>query len=637
MAIKTVKFLSVVYDTHRREKYKNRIIIIGGPSRKISLTYKASTNSAYTNIEGKAKDKLRITIGGEFIKKVAVLPESFSDRKIIKPMIPQIFKSFDGAFYHELGHCIFTDMVCDAIIHYKEPKYINFIHSMFNILEDQVIEFFMEIYFKKHYPYDINPRVYFQYLIESVFIPQAEEYKDDGTQNGFMNYLLLFFRCGESKIKNKNAIWEKYKTDLTPRLKKVLHELDATNRIHYTIELCEWIIENIKEFNWEMPEPEETHSGKGAGGEGIPAPAKGPSSMSGFGGGHDEEGAEGEAPGKPEEGADEKEKEDSKDDSEEDEKESEDSPEEAMIEKDVDEEVYDTVFNDDIRDGDEHAWSIAKDDFEIKDDSVIEDIDKIIEKNLSTIRNVSDFLTLFKGRIKPMRMEGMTSGRLAVRKAIANEIAGGCNTRLFKKKLARGRDADLVVSLLCDNSGSMSGEKSRICSNACIVLAQACEWSGIPYEINAFVKTFDGYDGISYTIVEKAFEDTLEQAKPYLAINDGKLLYEKIRKINSGVPTFAGNSEEVNIFYIWQKFKKVKHRTKLMFVLCDGMTTGSSDALHKVVTKMESEDNIIVIGIGILCSDVTRSYNHAKVFNSMSELEAGLGPYLIDTLSKYAV
>ena len=228
----------------------------------------------------------------------------------------------------------------------------------------------------------------------------------------------------------------------------------------------------------------------------------------------------------------------------------------------------------------------------------------------------------------------MTSGRLAVRRAIKEEISGGCSTRIFQRKLARGRAADLVVSLVTDNSGSMNGRKSQICSRACIMLAQACDWSGIPFEINAFTKTSDTDSGISFTITEKGFEDSFESSKPFLAINDSSLIGGL--RSDRYIPTFAGNSEEVNLYYIWQKFKKSKHKTKLMFVLCDGGTTGSRDSLRTVVRQMQEENGIIVIGIGILDTSVVGIYDNVKVFHTMKELEDELAPYLIDTLSQYA-
>ena len=657
MAIKTEKFLSALYASAIRDKLKTRIALVGGPSRIINLTFNVRADGAWTSLDGRMKDRLRIYIGGQMVKKAANLPDQFASKKAIKSLIEDIFKAFYALVYHELGHDIYTDMNSTEIIEYPEAKYRGFMHNMFNILEDQVIEYCMQLLFKKDYPYDVNPQVYFNFMIDSLFSSQGEAYVDDKTQAGFLNYVLLFLRIGEKKIRNKCEIFEKYRGDLIPLMKNVLQEPNGTKRVHNTVVLCEWIIENITEFSWEMPapDPKSILSGKTAKGAGIPAPSEGgfmpggkkKGGASPEGGLADKEGAEAEPEdedgeeesdkdeeeGKGGGGAEPDDKEEPEDDDDDEADEDEDFGEDR-VEKEIDEDIYDEVFNDVLRDGDDHEWCIAKDEYEVVDDTLLDSINEIIDENTSTIKEVSDYLTLFKGRIKPMRTEGMTSGRLAVRRAIREEISGGCSTRIFQRKLARGRAADLVVSLVTDNSGSMNGKKSQICSRACIVLAQACDWSGIPFEINAFTKTSDTDSGISFTITEKGFEDSFESSKPFLAINDSGL----IRGLRSEryIPTFAGNSEEVNLYYIWQKFKRSKHKTKLMFVLCDGGTTGSRDSLRTVVRQMQEESGIIVIGIGILDTSVVGIYDNVKVFRTMKELEDELGPYLIDTLSQYA-
>lgn len=656
MAIKTEKFLSALYASAIRDKLKTRIALVGGPSRIINLTFNVRADGAWTSLDGRMKDRLRIYIGGQLVKKAANLPDQFASKKAIKSLIEDIFKAFYALVYHELGHDMYTDMNSTEIIEYPEAKYRGFMHDVFNILEDQVIEYCMQLLFKKDFPYDVNPQVYFNFMIDSLFSSQGEAYVDDKTQAGFLNYVLLFLRIGEKKIRNKCEIFEKYRGDLIPLMKNVLQEPNGTKRVHNTVVLCEWIIKNITEFSWEMPEPDPKSilSGKTAKGKGIPAPVEGGFMPGGKGKGapspegstSGKEGTETESDDEDDEEESDKDVEDGKggggaepDDKEEPEDDDDDDDDdedfgESRVEKEIDEDIYDEVFNDVLRDGDDHEWCIAKDEYEVVDGTLIDKIDKIIDENTPTIKEVSDFLTLFKGRIKPMRTEGMTSGRLAVRRAIREEISGGCSTRIFQRKLARGRAADLVVSLVTDNSGSMSGRKSQICSRACIMLAQACDWSGIPFEINAFTKTSDTDSGISFTITEKGFEDSFEVSKPFLAINDSGLIGGL--RSERYIPTFAGNSEEVNLFYIWQKFKKSKHKTKLMFVLCDGGTTGSRDSLRTVVRQMQEESGIIVIGIGILDTSVIGIYDNVKVFRTMKELEDELGPYLIDTLSQYA-
>ena len=638
--IKYTKFLTELYRIKFREEIKILVALVGGSSRKINVEFNALKKATYTKLEGRKLDRFRIVIGGGTIKDVASLPEYFSTREQMAVVVGDVSKAIKALANHELAHDIFTDMVSRLIIDYKEPKYIPFLHTVFNVLEDQVIEFNICLLYKRSFPYSTNPKRYFDFMIERLFMRQAEEYKDDGTQGGFIQYMLLMLRCGEGKIKNKCAIFEKYRANVVPLMKDVLLEPNGTKRIEKTIVLCEWIIENIKEFDWKMPDiPEdEKVSGRMAGGgDGIPVPmpthgvpsSKIPSGTKGATEGAEEEpGEKGDKDGAEGTDSEEETPEELEEETpEEDEKES-------VAEGDVDEEVYDTIFNDMIHDGDDHEWSIAKEDFEISNETIIDDVNKIIENNLDMITNISDFLTLFKGRIRPKDTDGFTTGRLSIKRAMSAEMSGRPDTRIFRKKVARGRDADLAVYILADGSGSMSGRSSEIATKAVITTAQACSWASIPCEVATFTKTHDSPDGISYTVVQKSFDDSFEDSKPYLGISSSSML-GKLRKLRD-VPTFRGNSEEVNLFYIWQRFKNVKHKTKLLFVMCDGETTGSVNNLREVITQMEAESNIIVIGIGIMCDALKKSYNHCKIFGDMKDLEDNLAPYLIETLSKYA-
>jgi cobalamin biosynthesis protein CobT len=169
------------------------------------------------------------------------------------------------------------------------------------------------------------------------------------------------------------------------------------------------------------------------------------------------------------------------------------------------------------------------------------------------------------------------------------------------------------------------------------MLAQACEWSNVPFEcvcFNTGSSDTPGYWGSCPTTIEiKNFNQTFEESKPFFAINNSRLI-RSLDKINN-VPSFTGNIDEVNLYYIANRLEKVDHETKLMFVLSDGQTCGSEGTLKQVVSRIENEQNIIVIGIGICSNDVPNIYSKYKVFRNIQELE-GLGAYLIDTLGQYA-
>ena len=151
-AVKTTKILSALYQDHLRDKIRWQNGLIAGPLATVGLTFNSRENGAYTTLVGK-KGTLRVVIGGRMVAKVAGLPETFSDKATLKPFLTPIIMAFYGLDLHEMGHVKFTDMVDTSITHYKEPKYIGFLHHLFNILEDPVVEESMDQLYQRDFSY----------------------------------------------------------------------------------------------------------------------------------------------------------------------------------------------------------------------------------------------------------------------------------------------------------------------------------------------------------------------------------------------------------------------------------------------------------------------------------------------------
>lgn len=631
--MKKERILSFIYQKTERQELKMIDLNLIGPRTKFQLTYQGGTKSAYTTMTGKEKDIFRVVIGGQMVAEVAHLPDVFTTKESLKPFIKPIKKAFKGLNYHEMGHVLFSDMSLKELLKYDE-KYKGFVLNLFNILEDPIIELNIIKYVEKNHPHDVSPRYSINFIKNQLFIPKCEDYTYEEDIGNFMNYLLLVLRCGKKSIPETNMIYEKYSETLIPKIKNILGEPDATIRQTKTVELADWIIHNITEFDWsEVEAPDDLKPSPSSSGS---SPMKSSSSglsrrLSGeeSGAGDKESGSSSRGGHGEEEAEEEKEK----GDTEEDKDESDDKKEDSDVENDYVPDL-DDCFNDCLNCSYSHEFVIAKDEYTITNPDELErGINEQLEKSKDCVQNISKFLTLFKGRKKPRITGGFTSGKLDVRAAMQDEARDGCETKLFTRTIPRGRSVDLAVSLVCDNSGSMAYDKSTLASIGALALAQACEWSKVPFECSCFTKTHDGDDGTSITIIEKELNETFEKAKPYFGIND----YNLIHYLHSEryIPTFRGNSEEVNLFHIGNEFVKCGHTTKLMFVFCDGQTTGSQDSLKQVIKRLEKM-GIHVIGIGLMSSDVKESYTHYKVFNSYDQLQRDLAPYLVETLSKFA-
>lgn len=656
MSIRKERVLSFLYSKSIRTDMLLIANSLIDPTTKLQLSYRGNCNSAYTAMSGKDKDIFRIVIGGGMVAQGALLPDLFSDKAALKPYLGPIKVVFKALNYHELGHVLFTDMSFTELLKYNE-RYQGFVFQLFNILEDPVIELKVIKYVETTRPYDKSPRAYIDYLKKQLFSHQCKEYKDNGKIEAFLQYLLLILRCGKDAITGTNAVYEKYKKDLSPQFKDILMEPDAAQRQAKTVKLADWIINNIKEFSWEeVTAPEDMRPklggirvpglrggmpGGGSSGEKsselsesdipdidgkISGGSSGKSEGAEEGEGGDKDGSKSKKDGKRK-----------KDEGEADDEKSEESekPEELKEAPSfADDVAVDECFDDLLNASYSHEFVIAKDEYIVTNPEYLEQqLNDQLAKTHDCVQDIAKFLTLFNGRKKPRNVGGFTSGKLNIRAAMQDEARDGCEIKLFDRRVPRGKMADLAVSLVCDNSGSMIGRQSRLASIAALALAQACEWSKIPFECSCFTKTSDDPSGTSITIIEKSFDDTFQRAKPFFGINDSELVH--CLSSERRIPTFYGNSEEVNLYHIGNAFARCGHQTKLMFVFCDGCTTGSKANLRQVVANMEKM-GIVVIGIGLCADEVANVYPNHKIFNSSNDIRDNLAPYLVDTLSKFA-
>ena len=652
MAITKERVLSFLYSKTMRAELLSIALGLIDPTTKLQLTYQGNCSSAYTKMTGPDKDVFKVVIGGAMVAQSAMMPDSFSTKDTLKPFVGPAKASFKALMYHELGHVLFTDMTFEELLKY-DTKYHGFIFQLFNILEDPVVELMISKYVETIRPYDRSPRAYINYIKKQLFSLQCKDYKDAGNIETFLQYLLLLVRCGKDAIASTNAVFEKYKKDIVPMIKEILCESNQTLRQTKTVHLADWMIKNVKEFKWEgiaAPEDMKPSLGGRSRGTTVPIPSGAKPSLSdipdmGDGGDGDAVGSCATSDGAEEEPSktDKKESISKEYDTDEEKKSKdakdgdgkEDPPEVREAPTFSDEESMDECFNDLLNASFSHEFVIAKDEYTISDPKRLdEEIEKQLDVTKDSVHDMAKFLATFNGRKKPRMTRGFTSGKLNIRAAMQDEARDGCDIHLFDRHVPRGKMADLAVSLVCDNSGSMCGRRSTLASIAALALGQACDWANIPFECSCFTKTCDSSSGTSITIIEKAFGDSFEKSKPYFGINDSDLV--NLLHSERHIPTFCGNSEEVNLFHIGNAFARCNHQTKLMFVFCDGATTGSTHSLREVVKLMES-NGIYVIGIGIMENKVESIYSHHKVFKTLEDMRNNLAPYLIETLSEFVM
>ena len=97
---------------------------------------------------------------------------------------------------------------------------------------------------------------------------------------------------------------------------------------------------------------------------------------------------------------------------------------------------------------------------------------------------------------------------------------------------------------------------------------------------------------------------------------------------------FCSNEDESNIYHVWQNLLKNPHDKKVLIVISDGETCGSTSGLRKLISQIE-ESGISVIGLGIQSTAVANAYSRYKLFDTVDSLNA-LPDFLVDTLFEIA-
>lgn len=513
--------------------------------------------------------------------------------------------------WHELGHVLFTDMTLKAVEGIEDPSLREFTMQIVNILEDVKIEKAIKRLIDRDFPgYGwLPPSKTFAMMDERYWGKCAERWSDDGSVDGFVNYLLLWARLGKDALPPCKAFLERSEW-LIPGYFDAIFENDPAKRQAIQVSLAKRIWDSFPKEAKSAFDPGEILRSPG---EGISFPIPGGLGLPCDGEG--DPGPDGDPSGEEGDGA------------------PLDGPSPFSADPDGD-------WDDALESSSGHSWISAAEDMEA-DSFVGAIMGERLDRAIPIADGVSDFLKLFKGRKKPRWVGGMDSGDDIDVDAVADiERTGVPSAEIFGSELPRGKTTDLAVCVLVDRSGSMSGPKATVAVDAALAMSYACDEAGVPFQVLSFAKTRDSINGEAITMVHKDWGDSLSDALPRFGAADINLCghYREITEVGGDgrdTPSWGGNSEETNLWHIWRKLRLVKHERKLLIVFCDGCTTGSDRALANVVREM-SDDGIDVIGVGICDDGVDGIYPRSAVFGTRSELESGLAPFLLDTLADMA-
>jgi cobalamin biosynthesis protein CobT len=234
-----------------------------------------------------------------------------------------------------------------------------------------------------------------------------------------------------------------------------------------------------------------------------------------------------------------------------------------------------------------------------------EGLKKQVEQMLPQTRKAVSLLKDFEAN----RYEGnYRSGKLQSRKLY--RLKAGY-TNIFTRKVAHVLDnKDMAITLLIDESGSMSGQKSWNATVACTLLAKALEMAGRPVQVWGFNARL---------VQHKAWHE--------------RVSYNRMIEANTNSQgSYAGDNNDG--YAVWRMAEDMKNRTetnKVLIVLSDGQPAPSWGVRipegDKVYEDFDLKDEVMkaskgmtVYGIGLNDTSVRKYYPKNFIVHKIEEL-----------------
>lgn len=211
---------------------------------------------------------------------------------------------------------------------------------------------------------------------------------------------------------------------------------------------------------------------------------------------------------------------------------------------------------------------------------------------------------------------GATSGRVhrksAYRAAVPTIGDGRWNREIFKRRY-KDDILDVSVSILCDFSGSMGGEKMAHATFGGFILADSI---GRVLRIPTQVTTFSEYDEYTIMCVLKNWNENVN-AETYKS--------RAARAAN----TMQENDDGSAIVWAYTDIKRRPEKRKVLIVLSDGSPASSrpGDAMRytkNIVKGIEQEGIVEMYGIGIQDRNVELIYKDRSTIRSPDEIEGAI-------------
>ena len=574
-----------------------------------------NSNSCYTHQDWYGS--MSITLGRRFYPEIFNVEDKI-DILNIKNVYKHMATCYVGVFYHEFFHVMYTDMAYHITMYNKMNRaFAEFAHNVVNILEDKTIEATgMHAFpYSEKYLYTLNLVHTREEVIKSVSEQITKDPENSGTM---LSFLLLLARGYDVSLLPEYKLFKDNEEFIRWGAFKCINSKNARQRFNRQIAFAKQL---VKILNFETPDKREIEDGDpgdpgSIDGPGTPINPKARKVLEPIMRTSQEDNTNSKVTNTPQETIDDIVDEDLKDLTQQvasrGDTPSTDDGHSGFDSTDLTKEAITQLANDDPIS--RYSHKAARIDRYKDTTNYLAQYNDVVKRYEVQIRKVVAQIRKMKAINNTSWNRFRMSGKFDLKATLKKD-----NYKFFKTKNAPSREADLVFEILVDNSGSMSGRKSKLAGEALIIFAEALHRLHIPFAVDAFT---EGNSCI--TIKLKEFTDSYAKVKTNMT-----LLTEQY-EVNE-LATFSGNIDEVNLMYVRDLLNQQKQQDKVCIVISDGATCGSWKDLKKVAQGMEAQ-GITVLGIGVFDENVKDIYTNHTIIKTQQDLE-GLGAFL----NKYLV
>jgi len=219
------------------------------------------------------------------------------------------------------------------------------------------------------------------------------------------------------------------------------------------------------------------------------------------------------------------------------------------------------------------------------------------------------------------------------------------NGNIYKRKVL-GKKVNTAITILCDVSGSMSGQKIKMLRSTLLVIGDTMFALKLPFEILSYTTSH-----CRHPEVQKIREDYYQNSRqsPYnrieplllTIIKDFNDSYSNIRNL---IPMMdSSRNTPTNEAFKWgcKRLVQRNENRKILFILEDGhpgLDNSNRNILEKDLKEniVDAEKNgIEIIGIGLLSRGVENFYKNSIIIDNVNEISIKVYQALLKTLKTH--